>query len=607
MVLVIKNLNSSGELFIKSTSVLKNMRFVWLIIPLVLFSVIGMSDSFGQATQWSVQFGSNSFEGGSSIAVDSSGNVYVTGTTSGSLFSMIAGESDAYIAKYDTDGNQMWAKQFGSIHREWGNGVAVDSSGNVYVTGTTSGSLFSMIAGESDAYIAKYDTDGNQMWAKQFGSDLHDGSNNIALDPSGNVYVTGTTSGSISNTNVGSDDAFVAKYDTDGNQMWAKQFGNDSLVEGIGVAADPLGNAYVTGYTRGDLFDTNAGIVDAYITKYDTDGNQMWAKQFGSDNRDIGFGIAADSSGNAYVTGHTKGDLFGRNTGAYDVFVVKYNPDGVEKWAKQFGNDSLEEHGGITTDSFDNVYVTGVINDNPSGNDIGSEDVFVIKYAKNGIEKWAKQFGSISFEGGNDITVDHSGNMYITGTTSGSLFDTLVGEHDAFVIKYDSQMIIPPPSLKHQIESAIPIDDIACKNEDHLLVERTNEKLACVHLSTAEKLNWKSTDSEIIILSQSVRESLLMRYQDMPEVVAFYTKYADAQASVRNDHVSYVSGSDDELKIRMKLFFDENYAIIDKSLVCYYKKAFQFESSPEDVLYRLQSNECKQSTANFDLSKIGEN
>ncbi|MGI9567370.1 MAG: SBBP repeat-containing protein [Nitrosopumilus sp.] len=551
MVLAFKDLNSRAELFIKSISVLKNMKLVWLIIPLVLFSIVGMPDSFGQTVQWSVQFGSDSFEGGHAISVDPSGNVYVTGTTSGSLFATISGESDAFVAKYDTDGNQ--------------------------------------------------------VWAKQFGSDLHDGSNNITINSSGNVYVTGTTSGSISGTNVGSDDAFVAKYDTDGNQMWAKQFGNNSLVEGIGVAADSSGNAYVTGYARGDLFDTNAGVVDAFVAKYDTDGNQVWAKQFGSEHRDIGFGITADSSGNVYVTGHTDGDLFGTNTGAYDVFVVRYNPDGIEKWAKQFGNNSLEEHGGITTDSLDNMYVTGIINDNPSSINIGSDDVFITKYAKNGIEKWAKQFGSSSFEGGNDIAADSSGNVYVTGITSGSLFSTIVGESDAFIIKYDTQIVASQPSLKHQIENTIPINNITCKNEDHILAERTNKKLACVYLNTAEKLDWKSIDPDVIILSQSVKESLLIRYQDMPEVVAFYAKYNDAQASVREDHISYVSGSDEGLKIRMNLFFNEDDTIIDKSLTCYYKRAFQFESPSEDVLYRLQSNECKQSTNGFDLSKIGEN
>ena len=430
------------------------------------------------------------------------------------------------------------------------------------------------------------------MWTKQFGSDLHDGSNGVALDSSGNVYVTGTTSGSISDTNVGSDDAYIAKYDTDGNQVWTKQFGNDSLVEGIGIAVDPSGNAYVTDYTKGDLFGTNAGESDSYIAKYDTDGNQVWTKQFGSDLRDIGFGIAADSSGNAYVTGHTKGDLFGRNTGAYDVFIVKYNSDGIEKWTKQFGNDSLEEHGGIATDSFDNVYVTGVINDHPSGTYIGFDDVFITKYAKNGIEKWTKQFGISSFEGGNDIALDSSGNVYVTGTTSGSLFDTIIGEYDAFVIKYDTQMITSQPSLKHQIENAIPIDDITCKNEDHLLVERANEKLACVYLNTAEKLDWKSTDSDVVILGQSVKESLLIRYQDMPEVFAFYAKYNNTQVSVRDDHISYFAGSDDGSLMRMNIFFDKNQALDHMDLHCYFQKVHQFEISQEDIVNKLEKYDC---------------
>ena len=207
--------------------------------------------------------------------------------------------------------------------------------------------------------------------------------------------------------------------------------------------------------------------------------------------------------------------------------------------------------------------------------------------------QWSVQFGSDSFEGGRSIAVDSSGNVYVTGTTSGSLFATLVGEYDAFVIKYDSQMITSQPSLKHQIENAIPIDDITCKNEDHLLVERTNEKLSCVYLSTAEKLDWKSTDSDIIILSQSVRESLLMRYQDMPEVVAFYQKYNDAQASVRDDHISYFAGSDDDSLMRMNIFFDKNHALDHIDLHCYFQKVHQFEISQEDIVNKLEKYNCK--------------
>ncbi len=338
----------------KHMIMLKNMKLIWIVIPLVLFSVIGISDSFGQTEQWSVQFGGSSSDGSHGIVVDSLGNVYVTGTTEGDLFDTPAGESDAFIAKYDTNGNPVWAKQFGSDLSDGGNSVAVDSSGNVYVTGNTSGSLFGIISGKSDAFIAKYDTNGNPVWAKQFGSDL----------------------------------------------------------------------------------------------------------------RDIGFGIAVDSSDNVYITGHTNGDLFDRNTGAYDAFIAKYDTNGNPVWAKQFGTNSLEEHSGIAVDSSDNVYITGSsTGDNRSGTNIGSNDVFITKYAKNGIKMWAKQFGSISFEGSYDVAVDLSNNVYVTGTAIGDLSGTNMGKMDAFVVKYDSQIFTLQSSLKHQIKNTIPVNDITCKNK----------------------------------------------------------------------------------------------------------------------------------------------
>ena len=186
--------------------------------------------------------------------------------------------------------------------------------------------------------------------------------------------------------------------------------------------------------------------------------------------------------------------------------------------------------------------------------------------------------------------------MYVTGIVTGDFFGINAGENDVFIVKYDSQIVTSQPSLKHQIETAISVNDITCKNENHFLVERTNKKLACVYLNTAEKLDWKSINSDVIILSQSVKESLLMRYQGMPEVVAFYAKYGDVQVSVRQDHISYFAGNEDGFLIRMNLFFDKNHTLDYMDLHCYLQKVHQYEVSQEDIVSKLEKYGCEKSS-----------
>ena len=184
---------------------------------------------------------------------------------------LLATGCDAFIAKYDSSGNQLWVRQFGTDGDEEGFGVAVgshgfavnrrgfaaDRHGNIYVAGYTDGSFPGQTsAGEVDAFIAKYDSHGNQRWVRQFGTDRSEDALGVAADRHGNTYVVGYTDGSFpGQTSVGEDDAFIAKYDSYGNQHWVRQFGTDGFERALGVAVALGGNAYVVGYTDGSFPD----------------------------------------------------------------------------------------------------------------------------------------------------------------------------------------------------------------------------------------------------------------------------------------------------------------------------------------------------------------
>ncbi|NVL89824.1 MAG: SBBP repeat-containing protein [Desulfobacterales bacterium] len=279
---------------------------------------------------WLRQFGTSSWDLVYEMALDSSGNVYVAGNTYGIFPGQTsAGYYDAFIAKYDGAGNQIWLRQFGTSHGDFARRIALDSSGNVYVSGGTCGGTFpgQTSAGDDDAFIAKYDGAGNQIWLKQFGTSHLDYSSAMALDSSGNIYVSGGTYGTFPGQtyNQGGYDVYVAKYDGTGNQLWLRQFGSSSHEIAHSIALDSSGNAYMTGYTASTLpGQTSAGSYDAFVAKYDGAGNQLWLRQFGSSSVVSGYGIALDFSGNAYVTGQTYGIFPGQTSAGYsDVFIAK--------------------------------------------------------------------------------------------------------------------------------------------------------------------------------------------------------------------------------------------------------------------------------------------
>ncbi len=311
--------------------------------------------------QWQRSLGGAGGEAGNGIAVDSSGNVYVTGSTA----SQGAGVDDVIITKYNTSGTIQWQRSLGGATGDYGYGIAVDSSGNVYIAGHTA----SQGAGGNDVLIAKYDTSGAIQWQRSLGKGTGDTGYGIAVDASGNVYVTGYTDPSTA----GNYDVLIAKYNTSGTIQWQRRLGNSTSTEfGRGIAVDSSGNVYVTG----DVISTDGTNREALITKYNTSGTIQWQRSLGGATGDYGYGIAVDSSGNVYIAGYTASQGAGGN----DVLIAKYNTSGTIQWQRSLGGSGTDRGQAIAVDSSGNVYVTGYT----ASQGAGGNDVLITKLPASG-------------------------------------------------------------------------------------------------------------------------------------------------------------------------------------------------------------------------------
>ena len=225
----------------------------------------------------------------------------------------------------------------------------MDSSGYVYISGYTEGDLDGETnQGDYDAFLTKYDSDGNKQWTQLIGSDSSDRSQAVAVDSSGYVYISGYTEGDFDGyTNAGpildgSEDAFLTKYDSDGNKQWTKLIGVAGEDESYAVAVDSSDNVYIGGTTHGALDgETYVNSADAFLTKYDSDGNRQWTELIGTIASEYTRAIDVDSSGNVYISGDVRTDLDGEtNQGDYDAFLIKYDSDGNKQWTELIGSSA---------------------------------------------------------------------------------------------------------------------------------------------------------------------------------------------------------------------------------------------------------------------------
>lgn len=419
-------------------------------------TVGGSSDGNG----WSADLlGGGTDTEGRYVAVDSSGNVYLTGWTSGAIDGNTRfGSSDLFLTKYDATGVKQWTKELGASGlgavgqsvATGASGIAVDSSGNVYIEGLTTGNFEgNTLAGLQDSFLAKFDSTGTPIWTKQWGCGTGCMScpAGIAVDGTGNIFITETQW--TASTPVA---ATLMKFEPDGSSGWQKAInGAAASAEGRSLALDALGNIVIGGWTAGGLNgNTQTGAGDGFVAKYDSAGNVQWVRQFGVASTQTSVeGVAVDLMGNVALTGYTEGGLNGNAIhGIRDLFVSRYDSSGGLMWGKQLGQTGGRTEGhAIALDSSGNIVVGGDSNMGVNGATlVGAWDDVLTKYDPQGDQLWFHEIGVSSTTGvggytfGYALTNDALDNTYFVGTTdvaAGVLFAGL----DAYVNKYNSSGI----------------------------------------------------------------------------------------------------------------------------------------------------------------------
>lgn len=394
-------------------------------------------------------WGSSSTDGNSpepGLSIDSGGNIYVAGTTSGSMDGQTPlGSGDYFLTKFNSSKVKQWTVQGGSAGDESCGGTVTDSYGNVYVTGGTDPAL----DGQIKIFLSKYDSSGALQWTRLTGTAGIAISRGIGIDSNGYIYVAGLASGSVDGQpHVSLNDIVLMKYDSSGNKVWTRMLGSTGYDECYGLAIDGNDNIYLAGMTDGDLDGIanpgGPGSSAGFITKYDTGGNRQWTRLAGVSGGVVRCeAVCVDSIGNAYVTGETDMGFDGQTiAGSYDFFIVKYDASGNRLWTKIFGSTLDEFVNRMAVDYADNIYITGATSGDLYGQTNTSTggsgyDMFIVKLNSSGALLWTKLSGTGTYDVGLDVLVDRSGCIYVKGLTNGNMDgNTNLGSSDIFVIKY---------------------------------------------------------------------------------------------------------------------------------------------------------------------------
>ena len=429
------------------------MKAVYSIAILLLVAIAGSA----QTPHW--QWGRSSL-GVNTVSqaccTDAHGNVYAAGFFYGTvsfgadtITDTDGPYQDVFLVKYDALGNVKWARKSNGYADAYG--LTADDYGNIYLVGDFysdsisfgSHTLTDTISGSSNIYLAKYDSSGNAIWAKNLGVNANDFASGVSTDHSGNIYVTGYFTGdSLALDNIvlhqsGAYNVFLAKFNSFGTTVWAHSEGSSGIDGPNAICTDSLGNVFITGYftslnmTFGAVTLSSPYMNNLFVTKYDSSGDVRWAKYFGGNNGNAVTGISADASGNVYVTGYYLDTiLIGNHTlvsaGPQNIFIAGFDSSGTVSWAESAGGTYVDQANAISADASGNCYITGYFQSDTAVfagdtliNQAGNPITFVAKYSPAGQAQWGIAVtGGTTYNQAAGISYS-AGGIYVAGSYNG--------------------------------------------------------------------------------------------------------------------------------------------------------------------------------------------
>ncbi|MEM7571436.1 MAG: SBBP repeat-containing protein [Bacteroidota bacterium] len=446
---------------------------------------------------WSTYLGGEGADEIRDLAVDADGNIYGIGQTdspanlvsTGAFQSSITGDEDILLFKFNAEGERLWSTYFGGDEKDTGEDLAIGPDGDIYLcatveseSGITTADVHQEVYGGGflDGLVARFDTDGQLVWSTYIGGTINENCFGLAVNQDNHIYVTGRTKSfnaianeeSFQSSIAGDIDAFLAKFDSEGQLLWSTYFGGQQVDIGQSVAVANNGDVFISGWTASeDNLSTfgveqtsyGGGQADIFLARFRSNGNRMWCGYLGGDNNDFANDLATDAEGNLYIVGSsfspnnigTMGTHQPSSDGSGDALLVKYNPEGQRIWGTYYGGEQADILNDIAIDTNGDVYLVGnarstneIATANAAQSNFGGGlwDGMLLKFNTDGQRIWGTYLGGSSEDMALAVAVASPSHIYVAGTTNSDTdFATTAafqlqsgGEQDAFLQRYTS-------------------------------------------------------------------------------------------------------------------------------------------------------------------------